>query len=199
MASMTRQPENGRMREAVPATPQRAVEQAGDAGAEMLRGGAEVAHRSVDATAELAQRSGETVTRLAHEGAAKASAAKAGALAELRGRAARAGAAAAEAGGRDAAAAMQGGAVDFWRMASAGPGGLREMQAAVTEFYTEAMRSNLRMAQDMFRLIDPVGLLRGQQQMAHQMLDTMLAGQASLFGAAKQAAKTAAREADRPG
>lgn len=198
MASMTRQPENGRMREAVPATPQRVVEQAGDAGAEMLRGGAEVAHRSVDATAELAQRSGETVTRLAHEGAAKA-----GALAELPGRAARAGAAAAEAGGQRAAEAMQGGAVDFWRMVSAGPGGLREMQAAVAEFYTEAMRSNLRMAQDMFRLIDPVGLLQGQQRMAHQMLDTMLAGQASLFGAAKQAAdqaaKTAAREADRPG
>ena len=186
MADMTRQPDAGKLREAGAPVPQ----QAGDAGAEMIRGGAEVAQRAAEATGEIARRNEAATARMAEEAAAR-TASLAGAMAERTTTAVRA-------GGEAATEAVQGGAADLWRiMLPGGAGGMRELQAAILGAYADAARTNLRMAQDMLKLMDPAGLLQGQQKLAHQMLDALLACQAAMFGAARQPGEAATQAAER--
>jgi hypothetical protein len=194
MANMTRQPDAGRVREATA----EATRPAGDAGAEMMRGGAEVAHRAAEATGDIARRGEAATTRMIEAGASR-SASLAGGMQQRAAATAREAGTATAAGGEAMNQAMQAGVAEAWRMMlPGGTGSLRDMQSAMMDFYAEAMRTNLRMAQDMVRLMDPAGLLQGQQKAAHQMLDALLAAQSVVFGAARQAGKSTADAADRP-
>ncbi|MCB4824975.1 CBS domain-containing protein [Roseicella aerolata] len=72
-------------------------------------------------------------------------------------------------------------------------GGLREMQQALTGLIEGTTRTNLHIAQELFRLANPGAIIELQRRFAREYLDTMVEGQAKLLRAARHSAEQALR------
>lgn len=161
------------------------VRQGGEAAERMLaqgrRAGAEVARSMTEgaaAQAEVVRRTGatgaETLRRSAEAGADARRTAQAG-------------------------MGMGAGAYDaLWRampLPGAAMGNLPDLSQAVTGFWGDLFRTQMRLSQEVFRLANPVAMIELQQRMVHGYLDAILATQNALLGTARHAGAEAQRTA----
>ena len=73
-------------------------------------------------------------------------------------------------------------------IASAAEGGLRDLQQGVTGLFEGVVQTNLRVAQELFRLANPAPLVELQQRFAREYTDTMLRNGATLIRAMRRTA-----------
>jgi len=76
---------------------------------------------------------------------------------------------------------------------NAAKGGLRDMQQGVTSLVEGAVQTNLRAAQELFRLANPAPFVELQQRFAREYTDTMLRNGATLVRAVRRTADEALR------
>ncbi|TDG32607.1 hypothetical protein [Paracraurococcus ruber] len=165
-----------------------ALRQAPQVAAEQVRNGQAAVTEAVRATVEAAQ-----------QPAVQAAEAVGQANAEMVRRAAETAAKGPDALAQDAqrnAASLWAGGFDLWRGlpgAAPMPGGMGEMPQAFAGLFGDLLRNNLRVAQEMLRLTNPVALIELQQRMMRGYVDAVLHSQSMLLGTAQRAAETAQR------
>jgi hypothetical protein len=164
-----------------------AAYQGGRAAGEALRHnaevGADVARRGSEAGAEAMRRAGDAANDTARRGAQ--------AVVESQRRIAQDAAERFEEVSRKVADAARGTTENMRRLMAlpnAAEGGLRDMQQGVAGLVEGTVRTNLRAAQELFRLANPAPFVELQQRFAREYTDTMLRNGATLIRAMRRTA-----------
>ena len=76
---------------------------------------------------------------------------------------------------------------------NAAEGGLRDLQQGVTGLVEGVVQTNLRAAQELFRLANPAPVVELQQRFAREYTDTLLQNSATLVRAVRRTADEALR------
>ena len=169
-----------------------AVQQGGRATGEALRQnaevGADVAHRGTEAGAEAMRRAGEAASETTRRGAQ--------AVVEGQRQIAEDAAERFVEVSRKVAEAAQGTTENVRRLMAlpnAAEGGLRDFQQGVTGLVEGVVQTNLRAAQELFRLANPAPVVELQQRFAREYTDTLLRNSATLVRAVRRTADEALR------
>ena len=169
-----------------------AVQQGGRATGEALRrnaeAGADVARRGAEAGAEAMRRAGDMASDTAHRGMQ--------AEVESQRQIAQDAAQRFEEVSRKVAEAAQGTTENVRRLMAlpnAAEGGLRDLQQGVTGLVEGVVQTNLRAAQELFRLANPAPIVELQQRFAREYTDTLLRNSATLVRAVRRTADEALR------
>jgi hypothetical protein len=169
-----------------------AVQQGGRAFGDALRqnaeAGAEVARRANEAGADAVRRGAEAANETSRRGAE--------AVAEAQRQIAQDAAQRVEEVTRKVAEAAQGTTENIRRFLSlpnAAEGGLRDFQQGVAGLIEGVVRTNLRVAQEVFRLANPAPFVELQQRFAREYTDTLLQNSATLVRAVRRTADEALR------
>src|ERR671912_2454030 len=164
-----------------------AAEQVGRATGEALRqgadAGADIARRNSEAGAEAMRRAGEAASETARRGGQ--------AVAESQRRIVQDAADRFEEVSRKITEATQGTTENVRRLfalPNAAEGGLRDLQQGMTGLFEGVVRTNLRAAQEFFRLANPAPFVELQQRFAREYTDTMLRNGATLIRAMRRTA-----------
>ncbi len=164
-----------------------AMQQGGHATADALRqnaeAGADVARRGTEAGAENVRRGAELANDTARRGAQ--------AVVESQRQIAQDAAQRFEEVSRKMADAARGTTENVRQLMSlpnAAEGGLRDMQQGVTGLVEGMVQTNLRAAQEVFRLANPAPLVELQQRFAREYTDTLLRNSATLVRAMRRTA-----------
>jgi hypothetical protein len=164
-----------------------AVQQGGHATADALRqnaeAGADAARRGAEAGAENIRRAGEAAGETTRRGAQ--------AVVESQRRIAQDAAERFEEVSRKMADAARGTTENVRRLMSlpnAAEGGLRDFQQGVTGLFEGVVQTNLRAAQELFRLANPAPVVELQQRFAREYTDTLLQNSATLVRAVRRTA-----------
>ncbi len=164
-----------------------AMQQGGHATADALRqnaeAGADVARRGTEAGAENVRRGAELANDTARRGAQ--------AVVESQRQIAQDAAQRFEEVSRKMADAARGTTENVRQLMSlpnAAEGGLRDMQQGVTGLVEGMVQTNLRAAQELFRLANPAPLVELQQRFAREYTDTLLRNSATLVRAMRRTA-----------
>lgn len=142
---------------------------------DMARQGAEAMHRASDAASETTNRGAQALA----EGQRALAQAAAERFADMSQRAAQA----VQATTEDMRALMV--------LPNAARGGLRDMQQGFANLADETVRTNVRAAQELFRLYNPSTVIELQQRFAREYLSAFLEGSAALVRAARRTADEA--------
>jgi hypothetical protein len=164
-----------------------AMQQGGHATADALRqnaeAGADMARRGTEAGAENVRRGAELANDTARRGAQ--------AVVESQRQIAQDAAQRFEEVSRKMADAARGTTENVRQLMSlpnAAEGGLRDMQQGVTGLVEGMVQTNLRAAQELFRLANPAPLVELQQRFAREYTDTLLRNSATLVRAMRRTA-----------
>src|SRR3712207_1829222 len=76
---------------------------------------------------------------------------------------------------------------------NAAEGGLRDLQQGMTNLVEGVVQTNLRAAQELFRLANPAPVVELQQRFAREYTDTLLQNSATLVRAVRRTADEALR------
>jgi hypothetical protein len=165
-----------------------AVEQGGRATGEALRqnaeAGADVARRGTDAARRFGDAANDTARRSAQ------------AVVESQRQIAQDAAERFEEVSRKVAEAARGTTENVRRLMvlpNAAEGGLRDLQQGVTGLVEGVVQTNLRAAQELFRLANPAPVVELQQRFAREYTDTLLRNSATLVRAVRRTADEALR------
>ncbi len=163
------------------------LQQGGRAFGEALRqnaeAGADVARRGTEAGAEAMRRAGDAANETARRGAQ--------AVVESQRQIAQDAAQRFEEVSRKVAEAARGTTENVRQLMSlpnAAEGGLRDLQQGVTGLVEGVVQTNLRAAQELFRLANPAPLVELQQRFAREYTDTLLRNSATLVRAVRRTA-----------
>src|ERR687894_61669 len=169
-----------------------AMQQGGHATADALRQnaevGADVARRGSEAGADAVRRGAELANDTARRSAQ--------AVAETQRQIAQDAAQRFEEVSRKVAEAAKGTTENLrrlWSLPNAAEGGLRDFQQGVTSLVEGVVQTNLRAAQEVFRLANPAPLVELQQRFAREYTDTVLRNSATLVHAVRRTAEEALR------
>ncbi len=169
-----------------------AVEQGGRATGEALRqnaeAGADVARRGTEAGADAARRFGDAANDTARRGTQ--------AVAESQRQIVQDAAQRFEEVSRKVAEAARGTTENVRRLMvlpNAAEGGLRDFQQGMTGLVEGVVQTNLRAAQELFRLANPAPVVELQQRFAREYTDTLLRNSATLVRAVRRTADEALR------
>jgi hypothetical protein len=169
-----------------------AVQQGGRATGEALRRGAEVGaeveRRGAEAGADAARRFADSVNDTARQGAR--------AVVEAQRQIVQDAAQRMEEVSRKVAEAAQGTTENVRRLMvlpNAAEGGLRDFQQGVAGLIEGVVQTNLRAAQELFRLANPAPVVELQQRFAREYTDTLLRNSATLVRAERRTADEALR------
>jgi hypothetical protein len=164
-----------------------AMQQGGHAAADALRqnaeAGADVARRGTEAGTDAMRRAGDLTNDTARRGAQ--------AVVESQRQIVQDAAQRFEEVSRKMADAARGTTENMRQLMSlpnAAEGGLRDLQQSVTGLVEGAVQTNLRAAQELFRLANPAPLVELQQRFAREYTDTMLRNSATLIRAMRRTA-----------
>jgi hypothetical protein len=164
-----------------------AVQQGGHATADALRqnaeAGADVARRGTEAGTEAMRRFGEGASETTRRGAQ--------AVVEGQRQIAQDAAQRFEEVSRKVAEAARGTTENvrqLMALPNAAQGGLRDLQQGVTGLVEGVVQTNLRAAQELFRLANPAPLVELQQRFAREYTDTVLQNSATLVRAVRRTA-----------
>ena len=164
-----------------------AVQQSGRATGDALRQnaevGADVARRGSEAGAEAMRRASEAASETARRNTQ--------AVAEAQRQIAQDAAQRFEEVSRKVAEAAQGTTENVRRLMAlpnAAEGGLRDLQQGVTGLVEGVVQTNLRVAQELFRLANPAPIVELQQRFAREYTDTLLQNSATLVRAVRRTA-----------
>ncbi len=164
-----------------------AVQQGGRATGDALRQNAEatadVARRGSEAGAENIRRAGEMASETTRRGAQ--------AVVESQRQIAQDAAQRFEEVSRKIAEATQGTTENVRRLMAlpnAAEGGLRDLQQGVTGLFEGVVQTNLRVAQELFRLANPAPLVELQQRFVREYTDTLVRNGATLVRAVRRTA-----------
>jgi hypothetical protein len=164
-----------------------AVQQSGRATGEALRQnaevGADVARRGTEAGADAARRLADGANDTARRGAQ--------AVAEAQRQIAQDAAQRFEEVNRKVAEATQGTTENvrqLMALPNAAEGGLRDLQQGVTGLVEGVVQTNLRAAQELFRLANPAPFVELQQRFAREYTDTLMQNSATLVRAMRRTA-----------
>ena len=164
-----------------------AAEQAGRATGDALRqgadAGADIARRNSEAGAEAMRRAGEAASETARRGGQ--------AVAEAQRQIAQDAAQRFEEVSRKIAQATQGTTENVRRLMAlpnAAEGGLRDLQQGMTGLFEGVVQTNLRAAQELFRLANPAPFVELQQRFAREYTDTLMQNSATLVRAVRRTA-----------
>ena len=164
-----------------------AVQQGGRAGGEALRQGAEatadVARRSSEAGAETLRRAGNVAGDMTRRGAQ--------AVVESQRQIVQDAAERFEEVSRKIAQATQGTTENVRRLMAlpnAAEGGLRDLQQGMTGLFEGVVQTNLRVAQELFRLANPAPIVELQQRFVREYTDTLVQNSATLVRAMRRTA-----------
>ena len=164
-----------------------AVQQSGRATGDALRQnaevGADVARRGSEAGAEAMRRASEAASETARRNTQ--------AVAEAQRQIAQDAAQRFEEVSRKVAEAAQGTTENVRRLMAlpnAAEGGLRDLQQGVTGLVEGVVQTNLRVAQELFRLANPAPIVELQQRFAREYTDTLLQNSATLVRAMRRTA-----------
>ena len=164
-----------------------AVQQGGHATADALRqnaeAGADVARRGAEAGTEAMRRAGDMASDTARRGTQ--------AVVESQRQIAQDAAERFEEVSRKVAEAAKGTTENMRRLMSlpnAAEGGLRDMQQGVTGLVEGVVRTNLRAAQELFRLANPAPFVELQQRFAREYTDALMRNSATLVRAVRRTA-----------
>ena len=164
-----------------------AMQQGGHATADALRqnaeAGADVARRGSEAGSQAMNRAGEAASETARRGAQ--------AVAEAQRQIAQDAAQRFEEVSRKVAEATKGTTENVQRLMAlpnAAEGGLRDLQQGMTGMFEGVVRTNLRAAQELFRLANPTPFVELQQRVAREYTDTLLRNSATLVRAVRRTA-----------
>jgi hypothetical protein len=164
-----------------------AVQQGGRAGAEALRRGADgasdVARRGAEAGVDTARRFGDAANDTVRRGAQ--------AVADSQRQIVQDAADRFEEVSRKIAQATQGTTENMRRLLAlpnAAEGGLRDLQQGMTGLFEGVVQTNLRVAQELFRLSDPVPYVELQQRFVREYTDTLVRNSATLVRAVRRTA-----------
>src|ERR687898_789920 len=156
-----------------------AAEQAGRATGEALRqgadAGADIARRNSEAGAEALRRAGEAASETARRGGQ--------AVAESQRRIVQDAAERLEEVSRKVAQAAQGTTENVRRLfalPNAAEGGLRDLQQGMVGLFEGVAQTNLRVAQELFRLANPAPIVELQQRFVREYTDTLVQNGATL-------------------
>ena len=169
-----------------------AVQQSGRAMGDALRQnaevGADVARRGTEAGAEAMNRAGEAANDTTRRGTQ--------AVVESQRRIAQDAAERFEEVSRKVAEAARGTTENvrqLMALPNAAQGGLRDLQQGVTNLVEGVVQTNLRAAQELFRLANPAPFVELQQRFAREYTDTLLQNSATLVRAVRRTADEALR------
>ena len=164
-----------------------AVQQSGRATGDALRQNAEVnadvARRGTEAGAEAMRRASEAASETARRSAQ--------AVAEAQRQIAQDAAQRFEEVSRKVAEAAKGTTENvrqLMALPNAAEGGLRDLQQGVTGLVEGVVQTNLRVAQELFRLANPAPFVELQQRFAREYTDTLLQNSATLVRAVRRTA-----------
>src|SRR5918997_4133130 len=164
-----------------------AVQQGGRATGDALRQGAEVGadveRRGVEAGADMARRFGDAANDTARRSAQ--------AVAEAQRQIAQDAAERFEEVSRKVSEAAKGTTENvrqLMALPNAAEGGLRDLQQGVTGLFEGVVQTNLRAAQELFRLANPAPFVELQQRFAREYTDTVLRNGATLVRAMRRTA-----------
>lgn len=164
-----------------------ALQQGGRATSDAMRHGAEasadVARRGSEAGADAMRRAGETASETTRRGAQ--------AVVESQRQIVQDAAQRFEEVSRKIAQATQGTTENVRRLMSlpnAAEGGLRDLQQGVTGLFEGMVQTNLRVAQEMFRLSNPAPIVEMQQRFVREYTDTLMQNSATLVRAMRRTA-----------
>ncbi len=164
-----------------------AMQQGGHATADALRqnaeAGADVARRSTEAGADAARRGAELANDTARRGTQ--------AVVESQRQIAQDAAQRFEEVSRKVADAARGTTENLRQLMAlpnAAQGGLRDIQQGMTGLVEGVVRTNLRVAQELFRLANPAPIVELQQRFAREYTDTLLRNSATLVRAVRRTA-----------
>ena len=164
-----------------------AMQQGGHATADALRqnaeAGADVARRSTEAGADAARRGAELANDTARRGTQ--------AVVESQRQIAQDAAQRFEEVSRKVAEAARGTTENvrqLMALPNAAEGGLRDLQQGVTGLVEGVVQTNLRAAQELFRLANPAPFVELQQRFAREYTDTVLRNSATLVRAMRRTA-----------
>ena len=164
-----------------------ATEQVGRTTGEALRQGAEsaadIARRNSEAGAEALRRAGEAASETARRGGQ--------AVAESQRRIVQDAADRFEEVSRKIAEATQGTTENvrrFMALPNAAEGGLRDLQQGMTGLFEGVVQTNLRVAQELFRLANPAPFVELQQRFVREYTDTLVQNSATLVRAMRRTA-----------
>ena len=164
-----------------------AIQQGGRSTGEALRQSAEanadVARRGSEAGADAVRRAGEVASETTRRGAQ--------AVVESQRQIAQDAAQRFEEVSRKIAEATQGTTENVRRLMAlpnAAEGGLRDLQQGVTGLFEGVVQTNLRAAQELFRLANPAPFVELQQRFAREYTDTLLQNSATLVRAVRRTA-----------
>ena len=169
-----------------------AVQQGGHAAGDALRqnaeAGADVARRGTEAGAEAMRRASDAANETARRGAQ--------AVVESQRQIAQDAAQRFEEVSRKVAEAARGTTENMRQLMAlpnAAEGGLRDLQQGVAGLVEGVVRTNLRAAQELFRLANPAPVVELQQRFAREYTDTLLQNSATLVRAVRRTADEALR------
>ena len=160
----------------------------GDALRQSADAGADIARRNSEAGAEAVRRAGEAASETARRGGQ--------AVAESQRRIVQDAADRFEEVSRKIAEATQGTTENVRRLfalPNAAEGGLRDLQQGVVGLVEGVVQTNLRAAQELFRLANPAPIVELQQRFAREYTDTLLRNSATLVRAVRRTADEALR------
>jgi hypothetical protein len=164
-----------------------AVQQSGRATGDALRQSAEVnadvARHGSEAGAEAVRRAGEAASETARRGGQ--------AVAEAQRQIVQDAAQRVEEVSRKVAEAAQGTTENVRRLMAlpnAAEGGLRDLQQGMTGLFEGVVQTNLRVAQELFRLANPAPIVELQQRFVREYTDTLLQNSATLVRAVRRTA-----------
>ena len=164
-----------------------AAQQGGHAAADALRQnaetGADIARRGTEAGTDAARRASETASDTAGRSAQ--------AVAEAQRQIAQDAAQRFEEVSRKVAEAARGTTENVRQLMAvpnAAQGGLRDLQQGVTGLVEGVVQTNLRVAQELFRLANPAPFVELQQRFAREYTDTLLQNSATLVRAVRRTA-----------
>ena len=169
-----------------------AVQQSGRAMGDALRQnaevGADVARRGTEAGSQAMSRAGEAASETARRSAQ--------AVAEAQRQIAQDAAQRFEEVSRKVAEAARGTTENvrqLMALPNAAEGGLRDMQQGVTGLFEGVVQTNLRVAQELFRLTNPAPFVELQQRFVREYTDTLVQNGATLVRAVRRTADEALR------
>src|SRR5918994_901936 len=164
-----------------------AAEQAGRATGEALRqgadAGADIARRNSEAGAEALRRAGEAASETARRGGQ--------AVADSQRQIVQDAAERFEEVSRKVAEATQGTTENVRRLfalPNAAEGGLRDLQQGMVGLFEGVAQTNLRVAQELFRLANPAPIVELQQRFVREYTDTLVQNSATLVRAVRRTA-----------
>ena len=164
-----------------------AMQQGGHATADALRqnaeAGADVARRGAEAETDAMRRAGDLTSYTARRGTQ--------AVVESQRRIAQDAAQRFEEVSRKVAEAARGTTENMRQLMSlpnAAEGGLRDLQQGVTGLFEGVVQTNLRAAQELFRLANPAPFVELQQRFAREYTDTLLRNSTTLVRAMRRTA-----------